>query len=51
MELVIQAMNLLRAKLVDGLALTGSVQPLSQRPEKAMVLRGLKAWGLLKGTF
>lgn len=27
MELVIQAMKLLRAKLVDGLALTGSIQP------------------------
>lgn len=46
MELVIQAMKLLKVKLVEGLALTRSIQ--SQRPEKEIVLLQLKAWGLLK---
>lgn len=46
MELVIRAMTLVRAKLVEGLALTGSTQPLGQR--QRMVLLELKAWGLLK---
>lgn len=39
-------MKLLKAKLVECLALTGSIQ--SQGPEKEMVLMELKAWGLLK---
>lgn len=39
-------MKLLKAKLVEGLALTWNIQ--SQRSEKEMVFLELKAWGLLK---
>lgn len=46
MELVIQAMELLRDKLVKGSALTRSIQPLNQRPVEVMGLLQPKTQGL-----